>query len=127
MTYYPDLSEYRYSESSTPALNIGWLDGHHPFTTGDTPPALLGVLISLARNPTNVYRGIHFCELCPTFSEAQKSLRHDGAFLGTGEIRVVGRQGIEYAAPCMIIHYISDHNYLPPEEFIEATLSSAAS
>jgi hypothetical protein len=36
-----------------------------------------------------------------------------------GEIRVAGEQ-VVYAAPLLIIHYIEEHGYLPPAEFLEA-------
>lgn len=39
--------------------------------------------------------------------------------VGNGEIRV-GSDGITYAAPVLIVHYIKDHGYLPPAQFLEA-------
>jgi hypothetical protein len=46
--------------------------------------------------------------------------------LGNGEIRVIGSAGKVYASPVMIYHYMSEHNYLPPQEFIDAVLASGA-
>ena len=40
--------------------------------------------------------------------------------LGSAEIRVFGREEGTYAAPDLIYHYVVDHHYLPPEEFIKA-------
>jgi hypothetical protein len=40
--------------------------------------------------------------------------------VGNGEIRVSGKDGIVYAAPTLVCHYIQAHGYFPPEEFIEA-------
>lgn len=40
--------------------------------------------------------------------------------LGSAEIRVTGASGRVYAAPDLIVHYIKDIGYLPPEEFIQA-------
>jgi hypothetical protein len=34
--------------------------------------------------------------------------------VGGAEIRVTGRDGIRYAAPDMIIHYVEAHGYRPP-------------
>jgi hypothetical protein len=42
--------------------------------------------------------------------------------LGSAEIRVPGKSGIQYACPNMIYHYLQDHNYRPPDEFITAVL-----
>jgi hypothetical protein len=43
--------------------------------------------------------------------------------LGTAEIRVFGNGRI-YTAPDMIYHYITLHEYQPPDEFIAAVLAS---
>ena len=40
--------------------------------------------------------------------------------LGSAEIRVQGIDGAVYAAPNLIYHYMANHNYLPPEEFLGA-------
>ena len=40
--------------------------------------------------------------------------------LGAAEIRVLDLcRKVVYAAPNLIIHYIIDHKYLPPKEFVE--------
>jgi len=36
-----------------------------------------------------------------------------------GEIRVSG-EGIVFAAPVLIVHYIEAHSYLPPAQFLKA-------
>jgi hypothetical protein len=40
--------------------------------------------------------------------------------LGNGEIRVPGANGLVYAAPTLICHYIDEHEYGPPEDFLHA-------
>ena len=45
-------------------------------------------------------------------------------WLGNGEIRVTGEDGTVYAAPTMIAHYVAEHHYLPPQEFVDAVLRS---
>lgn len=39
------------------------------------------------------------------------------------EIRVLAKTGQWYAAPTLVHHYVTWHNYLPPQEFIDAVLS----
>ena len=39
-----------------------------------------------------------------------------------GEFHVVGATGVVYCAPQFIVHYIAEHQYQPPQEFIEAVL-----
>jgi hypothetical protein len=42
--------------------------------------------------------------------------------IGSDEIWVPGENGRIYAAPSLIVHYVEEHNYLPPPPFIEAVL-----
>ena len=42
--------------------------------------------------------------------------------LGTSEIRVFGQDGTIYAAPDLIYHYVIDHQYRPPDVFIDTLL-----
>ena len=45
-------------------------------------------------------------------------------FLGSAEIRVeIG--GHWLAAPDLVYHYVTDHAYLPPIEFIDAVIGAA--
>jgi hypothetical protein len=43
--------------------------------------------------------------------------------LGSAEIRVPSGNGTIYVAPNLIIHYIREHGYRPPDEFIRALLT----
>lgn len=40
--------------------------------------------------------------------------------LGSGEIRVFNSAGDVFAAPNLIYHYILQHHYRPPDEFLRA-------
>ncbi len=124
MTYYPDLSKYAYSPQEADALNIGWLSAEHPHSKGDTPAGLVDALIHLAKRKVNIYRGSHFCELCPNFAEAQKNNYINGTFIGSGEIHVTGNKGVLYIAPAMVAHYVRDHSYLPPQDFCHSAIST---
>src|SRR5262249_16942156 len=42
---------------------------------------------------------------------------------GSGEIHVAGPGGLVFAAPALVWHYVTAHDYLPPEQFIQAVLS----
>jgi hypothetical protein len=147
MTYYPDLSPYQYRETSTPAqrdreppvygvantVNVGWLDGAEPFSTGETSGEFRERLLEfcLQGHDFNLTRGPHSCNLpeCPVEPD-RFGRRHpppvrrgkQTAYQGSSEIRVVGEAAI-YAAPTMIYHYVVDHNYQPPDEFVEAVLN----
>jgi hypothetical protein len=43
---------------------------------------------------------------------------------GNGEIRVRAANGITYVAPVLVLHYVVEHGYLPPQEFIEAVIDA---
>ena len=45
-------------------------------------------------------------------------VRRGYVFLGMGELHVLAPNGTIYSAPSLIIHYILQHNYQPPTEFI---------
>jgi len=40
--------------------------------------------------------------------------------MGAGEIRVRGADGVWYVAPRLVIHYVVEHHYCPPQGFLEA-------
>ena len=130
MGYFADLTPYSYIKRTAREheLNVGWLDNQHPFPIGSAPMVVLSKIFGLCRNPVNLTRGRQSCVLCQ-----ERGLACTGEYqgvrigLGNGEIRVAGRDGKVYASPVMIYHYMSEHNYLPPQEFIDAVLAIGAS
>jgi len=40
--------------------------------------------------------------------------------LGDAEIRVVAENGTLFVAPTLILHYVVEHGYQPPPEFVDA-------
>lgn len=130
MTWYPDLSEYTYLPEAIPAgktiLNVGWLGAGHDFPTGEVPQEFIEILAELSA--TYGYartRGWQSCELAhPDEVGYPITVEVDGDEipLGSAEIRVTTEGGTMLAAPNLILHYITDHHYRPPEEFIKAVL-----
>src|SRR6185437_17132729 len=107
MTYFADLTPYTYLNDVSPdssgnryVLNVGWLDRAHAFQAGASPDGLVRGLVSFCKNPTNLTRGIHFCNLCPQLSPTEYRERwneltrfsspHGNVMVGNGEIRVYG-------------------------------------
>lgn len=107
MTYFADLTPYTYLElddpPALPVVTVGWLDAEHEFPKGQCPDDLVATLAGLAEEPVQLTRGYHYCELC---KEAR----------GNGEIHVRDEKFV-YAAPTLVVHYITAHGYLPPEAF----------
>ena len=114
MAYYADLTPYNYSHHSEMELNIGWLQKNQPFEKGETPFLFIEILKNYSEQSFTVHhtRGWHGCDFC----EAEK-------MSGSREIRIVGADGKVYACPELVIHYIESHQYLPPQEFVDAVMS----
>jgi len=128
MTYFKDLTPYNYTQADQ-SINIGWLSASENYIVGETSLEFKEKLrgFCLDDNVVKVMRGFQECELCglsstewarmhPTYGENSKWMS-----IGNGEIRVIGN-AIIYAAPTLIYHYVMEHHYLPPQEFIDAVV-----
>lgn len=133
MAYFPDLSPYAYGHGVHPGVvHVGWLDNVHPFPNGAVEDRLIERMKRLAVNPVELYRGKHICELCKEPANLVKTTTNQLVIdpncswwrwaeerSGNGEIRVF-RAGVTFAAPVLIVHYIREHRYLPPGDFLKA-------
>ena len=93
----------------------------------------------LAEKPLELYRGRHVCELCIPPPDLEKTIVLNRVVIdphcswarwvdprsGNGEIRVL-YGGVTFAAPVLIVHYIEEHSYLPPGQFLKAIEEAAA-
>jgi len=114
MVYFPDLSPFTYSRKpkcgQLDVVSVGWLDGEHNFSTGKIDPERWAKFEMMLKSHAPIYltRGKYVCELC-------------GKASGNGEVHAYHPHTKKiYVAPALILHYIQAHQYLPPEEFIEA-------
>jgi hypothetical protein len=126
--YFEDLSPYCYylKAGLDNVLNVGWLDAFHPFNVGDVSSCFLSTLCALAAEMhpdvdihVNRMRCIHPCNLCGEENLPMKDYRGRQYNLGMSEICIPG-DGLWYAAPSMVLHYIEVHRYSPPTGFIAA-------
>jgi len=122
LTYFADLTSYEYIPGTMPMLNIGWLSREHEYSRGYVSFELRDELLRLLEHKENLMRGVHDCEFCNVESPIRvpSSDRQGFVSLGMGEVHVRGPRGEIYAAPSLILHYIDVHEYLPPQEFLEA-------
>ena len=112
--YYPDL-HCECQIARGPRLRaIGWLAAGHPFATGVTP----GLVERLADHLSSADRwlpvmsfGVHFCEFCS-----------GGKRIGGSQNLIVPHRERIYVAPELVLHYVRDHGYRPPEEFVRALM-----
>lgn len=102
-------------------FNIGWLGQGHGFPTsdGEPDPEFLANLITLAADHrSHVIRGYYRCEL--PHSAEDEARYAPGDLICDAEICVVAADGRWLAAPAVVVHYVRDHAYRPPAEFVEA-------
>ncbi|HEY1081504.1 MAG TPA: hypothetical protein VGE29_04540 [Prosthecobacter sp.] len=110
--YFDDLSHDSYLGECRYVRSIAWLGTGHRFTIGAPPADLVPLLNQHLRNPWSVFAaaGTHNCEFC----EAEGRVHRDARNL------FIPSPDTVYFAPGMIVHYIEQHGYLPPQAFIEA-------
>jgi len=134
MTYLPDGAPYTYRAvvDSSRVICVGWLDAKHPFTRGAVDQDFLVALRYLCINHSiDRMRGYHWCNLgdCDTRQRRPPStipLEDGDAYpLGDAEIWVEREDGIEIAAPNLVYHYVTEHQYRPPDYFVDAVLRQA--
>jgi len=113
MAFFADLTGYAYGLDEPDVLNIGWLGKPHEFTIGPTSTAFRIALEELCDNPILLHRGVHRCDFCKPANRAT----------GNGQIRLEHQDGQVFAAPTMVYHYVTAHDYKPPDTFIEAVLN----
>ncbi len=130
MTYFPDLTPYVYDRVNygfaLPVLNVGWLDISAPYSADVTSSEFQEKLLDFCvyEHTAQHRMGYHRCQYCDNPLRPIVVQHNSGkqVTLGNGEIRVIGKSAI-YAAPTLIFHYVTIHNYRPPDEFIEAVLN----
>ena len=122
--YYPDLTPYDYGYMEYEnVLNVGWLEAGQTWPTGHFAgkEQVLNKLKSMKRE--NLCRGWHECDACLEYEYRTGQKLTSENRVGNGELIVKYNEKV-YSAPYLVIHYIEEHNYLPPEEFIDALLNS---
>lgn len=128
MTYFADLSPYEFFKGKNrdgKLLNVGWLDLSHSFPTEEAGAELVAKLGQLCRKRVMQTRGYHRCPFCPREKTGWSAqIDEEIIHLGSAEIRVPGKAGTVYACPDLIYHYVRDHHYRPPNEFLVAVLAS---
>src|SRR6266536_2218640 len=86
--------------------SVGWLGATVP-TSGLVDPGILAALRHYASwaRVEDGWMGVHTCEIC-------------NAFCSNGEFWIIW-SGIRYVLPQMTLHYITEHGYEPPEQFLK--------
>src|SRR5262249_33821693 len=129
MAYYADLTQYTYHDSEfyrPGTKNIGWLSAGHEFEKTEPSEEVLEALWNFCRVSVAQMRGGHLCACCPPPELLGTERRGETLLLGTSEIRVFSESGEIYAAPTLIYHYVKEHHYQPPAQFVRALIAGPA-
>lgn len=127
MAYYKDFSNYECNNQKIKnVVNIGWLGGEERFEKGDVSNDFLMSLWEYYKCPVYPTRKLYENKCLDGHWRFFTAISNErNVQLGSYEIRVIDKNnGVIYAAPNLIIHYIINHKYMPPKEFIDAVISS---
>lgn len=119
-TYFQDFDEgARRPVVLERLVAIGWLDGSYEYERGPVEPEFenkLGELVASAWQPVG-FCGPHSCNLlaCSRLPYMRRASGVHNLF--------VPADGFAYASPELIVHYISEHGYAPPERFRAAVMA----
>ena len=124
-TYYQDLSRCDYFEDDLPntALTaVGWLSLTRPYKNGPTNNLFRDRLFHLLLDPweTGMFLGFQACPFCGFFGEVGKDYQQ--ITVGSSNLFVPSDGGL-FVCPSLIYHYVTAHDYCPPDSFQAAVLN----
>lgn len=134
MTYYPDLAPLDYFDRrwSERLVAVGWLDRDHPFPRGPVATQVMNRLVELAADPWEPmhFMGLVLCGFCNVDGNNREEVwrvthvRFSGRLVNVGasNLFIPGAKRV-YVAPSLILHYISAHQYKPPDVFCDAVVA----
>ena len=134
LTFFTDLSPYQKENGLiiSEVLNIGWLSSEYPFTIGEASLEFTDKLAKIINNAVfretearvvmGEWRSLSCCPLCGISS---LDINTKVSRIGSAEVWIpcVKKEEVYYSSSTWIYHYIIDHQYFPPEEYIESVLS----
>ncbi len=126
--YFADKTNYSYY-LKTPietVWNVGWLANGKEYPKGEVDSETLSKLASILVSAGNV--DIHVNRMrsldpCSLSGCEALVVKHEGnsVDLGGSEIWIPSvKKGEYFACPSLVYHYIEEHDYMPPVEFLEA-------
>lgn len=128
--YFPDLSPCTYFPvpADGKLVAVGWLEPGHDFPRGEVSDGFVAKLVALLADPWQpaVAAGRHPCGFCrltggPAGFRLGNRADQPEVRVGAANVFVPG-DGVLYAAPSLILHYLDAHGYAPPGEFQRAVL-----
>ena len=118
MSFFPDMGRESLVAAGDHVRAIGWLHPDHAYTKGTVPAEFVARLKKFAARCADsgealyfgAFGGYHTCEFC-------------GRAHGIGNFGVPSDNQL-FVAPEMIVHYVEQHGYRPPAEFVAAVLEA---
>jgi hypothetical protein len=130
MIYYPDGAHRWQNVSHADLVTVGWLDGSHTFRPDRSRPPVL--FKDFLRAERLVRHGLNIlgedvdrrsCALCFNDREdappSRRLVAGEYRILGMNPRFVPGKRRL-YVFPSLMLHYIEQHDYLPPAPFLRA-------
>jgi hypothetical protein len=118
MSWFPDMGNETMVAAGEHVRAVGWLASNQPYVRGRVMAEFVARLREFARLANDsadalyfgAFGGFHTCEFCGQV--------HDSRNLG------VPSSGLLFVAPAMVAHYVEQHGYAPPAEFVAAVTAS---
>ena len=134
--YFKDHTYYNYyvNKPLEMIINIGWLSNEHFYEMGETEPEFIEKLTEIIINDYfydykfNRIRCNSSCKLCKEsilqpYVDKKRNALMDMP-LGFCELLIPSQVNNQYyASPGLILHYIRDHYYKPPQEYIDSVMA----
>ncbi len=121
--FYNDLSQYEYSRwldrDGGRLYNFGWLSSEHSYERGASELDWFRKLELAVANFVNPYRGVHSCDFCGAVDQFVE-IGGKRILLGHAEAWVPSSDGRIFVAPTLVHHYVTAHDYRPPDVVIAA-------
>lgn len=126
--YYEDMSNYCYylKKPVSTVKNIGWLEKDRAYKKGIVSKKFMQNLVNIIQGNdlinahVNEIRSYHPCNFCGCGDPITILSKANDVTLGASEIWIpsFSNDDVYFSSPSMVYHYIKDHGYLPPEDFI---------
>lgn len=128
--YLPDLALFPSkgeAQLGLQPLAVGWLQERKPFATARLPAEFTDRLLPFCfeRYSLPGSRRDARCALSRECGLIRPLHEGDDIVYFDSHIRVIGEEDI-FAAPSLIYHYVTVHQYKPPDAFVQAVLKGPA-
>lgn len=122
---YPDLKSYTVGEPPQQNLIkiVGWLTKDQLFAKGKVDTQVLDRLWEFCKQPLGQGIRKNACQLCPPGTPILVEYNGEQQDLSRWRLLLLCNDQAAYLAPHVIFHYITAHQYLPPQEFLDVIMS----